>query len=279
MATNSTTHASIIAPALVGDLIIRPLINQSIAGQALTETQIATAAINFPVVTADPAAGWVAEGAEIAVTDSTVTQVTVTPSKLAGLSIISRELADDSSPAAAQLIGDGLVRDMSRKLDTALFAASTTNGPSGLAGVSGVSTVSAGAGYTNADPFTAAEFASATANGVISAWVTSPTVAQALSNLKETTTSARPLLQPDPTTPSVRQILGRPLLVSPYCPTTNNVVWGVDARFAHLVIRAGATVEADRSVYFTSDRVALKATMRVGFGWTNPAALVKITTT
>ena len=279
MATNSTTHSSIIAPALVGDLVVRPLINQSIAGQALTEVNINSAAVNFPVVTADPAAGWVAEGAEISVSDSTVSQVVVTPSKLAGLSVITRELAEDSSPAAAQLVGDGLVRDMSRKLDTAFFAASTANGPAGIAGVSGVSTVSAGASFANVDAFTAAEYASANANGVISAWITSPQVAQALSNLKETTTSTRPLLQPDPTTPNVRQILGRPLLVSPYCPTTGSQVWGIDARFAMLVIRGGAVVEADRSVYFTSDRVALKATMRVGFGFTNPASIVKITTT
>ena len=278
MATNSTTHANIIAPALVGDLVIRPLINNSIAGQALTEVNIGVASINFPVVTADPSAGWVAEGAEISASDSAVSQVTVTPKKLAGLSIITNELANDSSPAAAQLVGDGLVRDMSRKLDTAFFAASTTNGPTGLGGVSGVSTVDAGASYVNVDAFTAAEYKAAEANGMVTAWITSPTVAQALSNLKESTTSTRPLLQPDPTNPSVRQILGRPLLVSPYCPTTNNVVWAIDKRFAMLVVREGATVEADRSVYFTSDRTALKATTRVGFGFTNPASLIKITT-
>lgn len=278
MATNSTTHASIIAPAQIGDLIIRPLVNTSIAGQSLTELIIGTSSVNFPVVTADPAAGWVAEGAEISSSDSAVTQLTVTPKKLAGLSIISNELATDSSPAASQLVGDGLVRDMSRKLDTAFFAASTSNGPAGIAGVSGVGTVDAGAAYTNVDAFTAAEYKAAEANGVISAWVTSPTVAQALSNLKESTTSTRPLLQPDPTNPSVRQILGRPLLVSPYCPTTDNVVWAIDSRFAMLVIRSDATVEADGSVFFTSDRTALRATMRVGFGFTNPASIVKITT-
>ena len=104
MATNSTTHASIIAPALVGDLVVRPLINQSIAGQALTEINIGVASINFPVVTADPSAGWVAEGAEISVTDSTVTQVTVTPRKLAGLSIPSRILEHPVLERVADLI-------------------------------------------------------------------------------------------------------------------------------------------------------------------------------
>jgi hypothetical protein len=38
-----------------------------------------------------------------------------------------------------------------------------------------------------------------------------------------------------------------------------------------------ATVEADRSV-FTSDRVAVKADMRAGFGFVHPQSFVKVTT-
>jgi hypothetical protein len=34
----------------------------------------------------------------------------VTPKKLAGLTVITNELAMDSSPAALQVVGDGLVR-------------------------------------------------------------------------------------------------------------------------------------------------------------------------
>src|SRR5699024_3273357 len=68
----------------------------------------------------------------ISPSDSTFDELTVTPSKVAGLSIISRELAEDSSPAAQQIVGDGLARDIARKIDAAFFAASTTNGPSGL---------------------------------------------------------------------------------------------------------------------------------------------------
>ena len=43
-----------------------------------------------------------------------------------------------------------------------------------------------------------------------------------------------------------------------------------------LVVRDDATVEADRSVYFTSDRVAVKATMRAGFGFVHQASVVKV---
>ena len=44
-----------------------------------------------------------------------------------------------------------------------------------------------------------------------------------------------------------------------------------------LVLRADASVEADRSVYFTSDRVAVKATMRAGLAFPHPASVVKVT--
>jgi HK97 family phage major capsid protein len=45
-----------------------------------------------------------------------------------------------------------------------------------------------------------------------------------------------------------------------------------------LVVREDATVEADRFVFFTSDRVAVKATMRAGFGFVHPQSVVKVTT-
>ena len=42
----------------------------------------------------DPPASFVAEGAEIPATDGTLTEQTVTPKKLAALSVISSELAE-----------------------------------------------------------------------------------------------------------------------------------------------------------------------------------------
>lgn len=59
-------------------------------------------------------------------------EINIVPAKLAGLTIISNELAMDSSPAALQVVGDGLVRDLARKTDQAFFANTTTNGPAGL---------------------------------------------------------------------------------------------------------------------------------------------------
>ena len=52
----------------------------------------------------------------------------------------------------------------------------------------------------------------------------------------------------------------------------------LDSSRVWLVLRDDTTVEADRSVFFTSDRAAVKATMRVGFGLVHAASVVKMTT-
>ena len=102
-----------------------------------------------------------------------------------------------------------------------------------------------------------------------------------LAKVKQYTAGASnmPLLGADPTMPGRRQILGIPLLTSPAVSTTNNVVWEISKAFGYFVIRQDAQVESDRSVFFTSHRVAIRAILRVGFGFPNPAAIVKIVTT
>jgi hypothetical protein len=39
-----------------------------------------------------------------------------------------------------------------------------------------------------------------------------------------------------------------------------------------------AKVEADRSAFLTSDRVAVKATVRAGFGFVHPQSIIKVST-
>ncbi|MBZ4620992.1 phage major capsid protein [Mycobacterium avium subsp. hominissuis] len=279
MALTTSTFGPILTPEQVHDLIIQPLIQQSIAGQVLTSVDIGEHSYRIPIVTADPSASWTAEGAEITATDPDVDELEVTPSKLAALTVISQELADDSSPAATNVVGQGIVRDLVRKTDQALFTATTTNGPGGIPGVSGVSAVSAGAAYANVDPFSDAIYTAAQHNGIITAWVTNPATAMALAKLKVGPDYNLPLLQPDPTQPGQRQILGIPLRTSPYVTTTDNVVWGISQAQAFMVVRETAEVEADRSVFFTSHRVAVRAIVRLGFGFPNPPTLVKIATT
>jgi HK97 family phage major capsid protein len=133
--------------------------------------------------------------------------------------------------------------------------------------------------YANVDAFSDALYTSANNNGHITAWVTNPTTAMTLSKLKQGSALNSPLLQPDPTQPGQRQILGVPLLVSPAVPVANNQVWGIPRQFCFFVIRYGTEVISDNSVFFTSHRVAIRAILRCGFGFPHPPSIVKISTT
>lgn len=278
MSSTTSAFGPILPPDQIGDLVVQPLIQQSVAGQVLTSVSTDRHEYRVPIVTADPSAGWTAEGAELSASDATVDELVVTPSKLTALSVITSELANDSSPAAVNAIGQGIVRDLTRVTDKALFTATTTNGPGGLPGVSGVSTVDAGTAFANVDAFSDGVYTSAQHNGVIGAWVTNPATAMLLSKLKVGSSYNLPLLQPDATRPGQRQILGIPLLTSPYVDTTDDVVWGIPKALTYMVIRQRAEVTTDASVYFTSDRLAVRAIVRLGFGFPAPAAVVKIST-
>lgn len=276
MALTTSGGASILIPEEVGALVIRPLMETSVAAQVSTVVPTNSHDFRVPIVSADPTAAWTAEGAEITASDPTITEVLVTPRKLAGLTVISNELAADSSPAALQVVGDGLVRDLKRKLDAAYFGNTTTNGPSGLLSLSSTA-IDAGDAWTNLDWAEAAKSAAETVHTTLTAFVASPATALALAELKEQTGSNKALLGSDPTQPTSRVIAGLPLYTSP--AIADGIVWGIPQAHSIFVVRQDATVVTDTSVYFTSDRVAVRATLRIGFGFTYPAAVVKVAIT
>lgn len=268
MAMNTGSANDAFLPETIGQLVVRPVLAASIASRVGTVVNISGHDYRVPLVTGDPSAAWTAEAAEITPSDATFGEMTVTPSKVAGLSVISRELADDSSPAAQQIVGDGLARDIARKIDAAFFANTTTNGPSGLGSLTTSTAEYLAGGPTNEDWALEAISAAEAQGGNLTSFVTDPATALALATAKEATGSERNLL-------SGRNVAGVPLLVS--TDVTAGDIWGLDSRFVQIVVRDNTSLEVDRSVYFTSDQVAVKATMRVGFAFTHPLALVKVT--
>ena len=111
----------------------------------------------------------------------------------------------------------------------------------------------------------------------VTSFVAAPATVLALSTLKEygTAGSNKPLLQSDPTAPVSRQISGIPLYSSP--AVAADIVWAIPAQRVLFVVRQDATVVSDTSVMFTSDRVAIRCTMRVSYAFTQPMAITKIT--
>ncbi len=265
-----------LLPDTYGPLVVQPALDASVFAQVATIAMTGSTEYRIPIVAADPTAAWVAEGAEITPSDPTLQELVVTPAKVAGLTIISRELANDSNPAAAQVVGDGLARDIARRIDQAAFAGLASPAPAGLSTLSGVQT------YVNASAFANLDFAAEaiskaeTVGATINHFVTSPATALALAKVRTETGSNRPLLGENATSATGRTILGVPLLVSQFVAA--NTLWAIDSSRVWLVVREDTTVEADRSVFFTSDRVAVKAVMRAAFGFVHPQSVIKVTT-
>ena len=225
------------------------------------------------MITADPSAGWFAEGEEITPSDATVDEVIVVPSKVAGLSIISRELAEDSTPEAAQVVGDGLARDLARKIDAAFFANTTANGPDGLLSLT-PQTVDTGGTIANTDPFAEALSLAENEGAVITAFVANPADVLTLAKVKKATGSNEPLLTADPTAPTRRMVLGVPLVSSTAVAVGD--IWGIPGGRVFGVLREDALLSVDYSAYFSSDRVGVRATLRVGFGYPHEQAIVRL---
>jgi HK97 family phage major capsid protein len=276
---NTTANASaILVENDIDALLVVPALDGSVVGQVTRRVQIASHSLRLPRVLTDPSAAFVAEGAEIPISDANLDEVVTTPSKCAGLTVITRELADDSSPAAASVVGAGLARDISRTLDKAFFGNLAAPNPKGLAsltGAGGATAVAAPSAWANNDPFEAAIFAAADVEAKLTSWCMNPADALALSQLKEAEGSNKHLLQPDPTAATRRVIAGLPVYTSP--AITAGTVWGIPEDRVVLVVRDEASIDVDRSIFFTSDRVAIRATLRVGIAFPHPQAVVRIT--
>ncbi|MGV0873494.1 phage major capsid protein [Mycolicibacterium sp. XJ879] len=273
----TTNAASLLKPEQVNALIVEPLTKESTAFQVSTVARTSSTQYRFPVITGDPDTAWVPEGAEIPADDANVEELLVTPKKVAGLTVISNELANDSSPQATAVIGQRLVNSLRRRVDAAFFANTTVNGPAGLGSIAPTDVYAGAAGYGNIDPFLEAIAAAEGVGAQVTSFVTSPDSALDLAKLKKGTGSNEPLLQPDPAKPAGRVIAGVPLVVSPDAPN-NGTVYAIPKALSFVVLREDVQVALDSSAFFTSDRVAVRVTMRVAFAWPHEAAVVRVLT-
>jgi HK97 family phage major capsid protein len=275
LTTGATSGAPLLRPEDVGDLLDTTVGGISVAMQVSRLVDTGSTSYRIPILTTDPTAGWFTEGAEITPTDAVTDEVDVVPPKVAGLTIISNELADDSSPAAVQMVGEGLSRDIARKIDKAFFSSVTSPAPAGLTSLTTGTVVDAATAFANLDDFAQA-ISNAEARGArITAFVTTATEALTLAKLKDETGSNRPLLGTDATQPGKRTILGVPLFIAP--DVAAKTVWAIPQERVYVVRRTGTRVDVDRSAYFSSDRTGVRGVMRVGFGFPDPLSIQKIT--
>ncbi len=280
MSLLSSGAAGILKPEEVGKLVIEPLKKASTAMQISQVVPTASPQFRIPRVVADAASGWYAEGSDIDVTDAEISELVVTPTKCAVLSKISNELANDSSPLAAAVVGEGMARDIARKLDAAYFGNTVQYGPSGLLSLSDYQTVD-GSSADGLDAYAEAISKLEDVGSTATAFCASASTVLELSKLKSfdgVTQSNVPLLSQagDGTAATRRQILGVPLWPLPAGVIADGIVWAIDQAKSFVVIRQDVQLEIDRSVYFGSDSIAVRSIVRVGYGWPHEEAVVQI---
>lgn len=271
-ALSGSTHG--LLPDEIGQLVVEPVRSTSVAMQVAGGVSTISHEYRVPIVKADAGASWVAEGAEITADDAAFDELVVVPSKIAGLSIISRELAEDSSPTAQTAVGEGLAQSIASGIDAAFFGHVAAPAPAGLGALTGVQEVDTSGTIANTDPFAEALSKAETVGVTTTSFVAHPNTVLALSKVKKQTGSNEPLLGYDASQPTRRQILGVPLIPSPAAAVGD--IWAIPQSKTLIVLRDGVRLEVDRSRYFESDRVGVKATMRIGFAFPHPAAIVRL---
>jgi HK97 family phage major capsid protein len=274
LTTAANSGGPILSPETIQALVVEPLIRAAVCTQVSTVIQTQSHSTRFPIVVADPSAGWTAESQEIAVSSADVSELICVPSALKALTIASNELVADSDPSALSLLGAGIVRDMQVRLDAAYWGSTVANGPNGIQSVTGIQTVAAGTAIANLDPFAEAISKAETVGATDLTFVAHPNTLLTLSQLKTGAGFNTPLLEPDATSPTQRSVLGVPITWSPAVGAAD--IWAVPRNKAFVVMRTGTTLVTDSSAYFSSDRTAIRSTSRIGFAWPHPAALVKI---
>lgn len=279
--TTLTSSANVagILPGDYGDLIVAPVQREALAFNTAVSTTQNTSAHQFhmPIVTDDGGAAWVAEGEEIAADDTTFDELIVTPTKVAGLRIISSELAKDSNPAAQETVGNALGRAIAVQVDKAFFGDLPAPAPKGLSSLTGVQTISVAGGLVNLDPLAEAISLLEVVGATPTAFIAHPTDALTLARIKAADKSNAPLLGVDATNGTSRQVLGVPLIVSSH--VEEGTIWALDSSKNTTVLREDVDLTVSTDAYFSSDRVGVRGTLRVGFGFPQERAIVKITIT
>jgi len=271
MAVLNTTLQNAFTPEDYGKLVDAEVNDKAVAFQAATVVNTSKHQVRFPVLVSDPETGWYAENSPITLVDPETNEVVVVPAKVAGLTQVSNESVEDTDPAVAAMIGKALARDIGKKVDAAFFGSTVANGPSGLLSVEGVQVVDTGAGWTTLDYVHDAK-SQAMANGAeLTHIVLAPDVALALSKAKTATGSNQGLLE---TVDDGVRLAGLIALVSPAVASGN--AWALDSSQVMTVRRKGTTVSMSTDAAFGSDATQVRAVSRVGFGFANPAGIVRL---
>lgn len=274
MAMQHSNIADSWTPADYGELLNKAIQAQSTAFKSTTLFNTDKVKAQFPLWVSDPAVSWLAELEEITPTDGSTGEVVIVPSKVGGIVTVSNEGSEDTDPAIADLVANGIANQIATSIDAAFLGDGTSGGsaaktPDGLLSTA-YQTVDTGASVTNLDPFIAAIFKAKNVGANIDHWIMHPTVAETLSKIKKQTGSNETLLQ---LVADGLQVAGIPVLTDPLVDA-DTVAWGIDSTRTKTVLRKGTEVK--RFDVPRLDAIDVRGIARVGFAFLHPQANIRL---
>lgn len=275
MATQTTATLSTLQQTQIQQLLVQPLESESVflaSGPKVIDTN---GPIRIPRIASGLTVGFVAEGAAIPESSVGLDEVSMLPSTLKSLKVISRvtsEVLRSSAQALDAILKQRLVTDTAKALDVALFTGTgTSNTIRGLLNQSGVAT-----GTLDADePDSLLDgIGVARANEVKpNRWFLSP--ADYLSIRKVKDADGRYILQPDLTQAGQEVLFGVPVTVTAQVPTGKAVL--ADMNMVAVARDMSPSVTVDSSRYFDTDEVALRVVARYDLALLQPKAVTVLT--
>lgn len=290
--SGSTGPGSVLVPEEYRAQVWDALTAQAVALQArITVMETNTDTLHIPVIDADMAASWTAEGQQITASDPNYRTVTAKPKKLAALVPVTNELLRDSNPSVMDIVSRQLTRSLALKLDHGIFEGSGTDPEiRGLKNVSGIQTVSMGADgdvLTDLDPFATAISALEQANARATVIVMHPRTWGDILKLKESSGSIKPVVQEEVGGVGAaprRSLYGVPVLLTSQLSTNETQGTSTDCSSAYvfdasqviLVRRQDIEVEVDPYSKFDADMTQIRAIARFDLVVPHPQAVVRI---
>lgn len=275
MATQTTGTLPTLQQDQIASLLVQPLEAESVflaAGPKIIDTN---GPIRVPRIASGLTVGFVGEGAQIPEASVGMDEVTMLPSTLKSLKVLSRvtsEVLRSSAVALDSILKQRLTTDTAAALDTALF---TSNGNAntirGLLNQTGVATGVLDA--SEPDSFLDG-IGIARANEVKpNRWFLSPADYLAVRKIKDST--GRYILQPDLTQTGQEVLFGVPVTVTSRIPTGKAAL--ADMSLVAIARDLSPTVTVDSSRYFDTDEVALRVVARFDLALLQPKAVTVLT--
>jgi len=139
--TTAASAGEVVGPVQRADQYIEPFRNSLLARRlGVRVLSGLTGNLSIPKHGTGTTTGWVAENAALTASDMTFDSVTMAPKHAGGMTEMSRQLLQQSSPDIEQLVRDDLSFMLAQAIDSALINGGGSNEPDGVLQTSGIQT-------------------------------------------------------------------------------------------------------------------------------------------